>query len=248
MDGGFVGVADVSDVMRRVGASAQHRLVGGLTVMLHVQRLGLDLPLRATGDADFGVAPHRLRDGTLIGEVEALGYERTAGNRWERMLDERRTAAIDLLVPAYTSRARDDVQVGDIVTTEVPGLTIALQRPSVDVAVDLVSSDGSMRSTTLVLADALSTLAMKAYARTVRSESRDAEDLWRALEVCLEEGTKPADFDDGALREVKAIIWRELGPEGDAMNVLTTGLQEEPAARVRTRIKALLAEVVGNPE
>jgi hypothetical protein len=245
MDGGFVGVADVADVMRRVGAADDYRLIGGLTVMLHVQRLGLELPLRATGDADFGVPPHLLRNGTLISKIEELGYRRTAGNRWERALDERRIAAVDLLVPAYTSRARDTVEIADVVTTEVPGLAIALQRPAVEVASELVLTDGSTRTTKLMLPDALSTLVMKAYARTVRSETRDAEDLWRALEICVREGVRPSDFQNDALRQIPGILWRDLDSNGPAMSILTNGLQAEPAARMRTRVKALLVDVVG---
>lgn len=60
MDGGFTAIADVSEAMRAIGAAADYRLIGGVTVMLHVQRLGLDLPLRATGDVDPGVPPHVL--------------------------------------------------------------------------------------------------------------------------------------------------------------------------------------------
>ena len=59
-------------------------------MLLHVQRLGLDLPLRATGDADFGIPPHLLRDQELVGAIEALGYAKVAGNRWERPIDHRR--------------------------------------------------------------------------------------------------------------------------------------------------------------
>lgn len=47
MDGGFTAVADVSSAMASAGMTEQHRLIGGVAVMLHVQRLGLDLPLRA---------------------------------------------------------------------------------------------------------------------------------------------------------------------------------------------------------
>lgn len=103
MDGGFTAIADVSQAMASVGAAGDYRLIGGVTVMLHVQRLGLDLPLRATGDADFGVPPHVLRRPNLIGAIEARGYHKVFGNRWERDLDERRVAAVDLLVPAYRS-------------------------------------------------------------------------------------------------------------------------------------------------
>jgi hypothetical protein len=55
MDGGFTAICRREPALAEVGASDQYRLIGGVTVMLHIQRLGLDLPLRATGDADFGV-------------------------------------------------------------------------------------------------------------------------------------------------------------------------------------------------
>ena len=246
MDGGFVGVADVADVMQRIGAVRDYRLIGGITVMLHVQRLGLDLPLRATGDADFGVTPNVLREPSLIEEIEKLGYRRTMGNRWERPIDTRRTAAVDLLVPAYTSRPRDTIQVGGLVTTEVPGLATALRRPPVELDAELRLTDGSNRWTTIALPDAVSTLALKAHARTVRSETRDAEDLWRSLEVCLRARVGQEDFDeDDSLRRVPAIVRRELGAEGPALAILTDGLQPEAAARMRTRIRALLMEVTG---
>lgn len=85
----------------------QSRLIGGVTVLLHQQRLGVDLPLRATGDADFGVPPVLLREPDLVAAIEARGYTKVAGSRWERPIDASRTAAVDLLIPAYRSRARD---------------------------------------------------------------------------------------------------------------------------------------------
>lgn len=107
MDGSFVAIAEVSRAMESSGAAEHYRLIGGLAVMLHVQRLGLHLPLRATADADFGVPPHALRDPRLVTSIEALGYVKRGGNRWEKHLDARRVAAVDLLVPAYRTRARD---------------------------------------------------------------------------------------------------------------------------------------------
>lgn len=62
MDGGFTAIADVATAMAASGASDPHRFIGGVAVMLHVQRLALDIPLRATGDADFGGPPHVLRE------------------------------------------------------------------------------------------------------------------------------------------------------------------------------------------
>lgn len=245
MDGGFVGVADVAGIMGHVGVADSHRLIGGLAVMLHVQRLGLDLPLRATGDSDFGVAPYILRDGTLITQIEALGYQRVAGNRWERALNERRVAAVDLLVPAYTSRARSNVTVGDVVTTEVPGLAYALREPPVEVDVELVLTDQSVRSTRLVLPNAQSTLVLKTFARTVRTEQRDSEDLWRSLEICHAEGVGPRDFDQGVLEQLRTALWHDFGEGGTAVAAVTAGLQQAATAQLRTRLRALVLEVVG---
>jgi hypothetical protein len=137
MDGGFTAIADVTRAMNEAHAADDYRLIGGVTVMLHVRRLGIDRPLRTTGDADFGVPPHVLRRPDLVQAIEAFGYTKVRGNRWERPLDERRVAAVDLLVPSYRSRARDTVKVGDIVTTEVPGLAEAIRRPGVTIDAEL---------------------------------------------------------------------------------------------------------------
>lgn len=105
MDGGFTAIADTSAAMATSGTTDQHRLIGGVAVMLHVERLGLDLPLRATGDADFGVPPHVLRRPDLVDAIHASGYQKVAGNRWERRIDDRRVAAVDLLIPTYRREA-----------------------------------------------------------------------------------------------------------------------------------------------
>jgi len=246
MDGGFTAIADVSAAMAASGTTDQHRLIGGVAVMLHVQRLALDVPLRATGDADFGVPPHVLREPELVDAIEAMGYAKVAGNRWERRIDDRRVAAVDLLIPTYRSRARDTVTVGSVVTTEVPGLAEALRRPAIAADVEMHLTNGTTLTTTVTLPDAVGMLALKSMVRTVRTEARDAEDLWRCLEVAAADGVEPAAFDASEpLRRVRVILWRELGPDGAALGSLTTGLQDNPAARLRTRIRALLTETVG---
>ncbi|MEZ5322851.1 MAG: hypothetical protein R2698_12400 [Microthrixaceae bacterium] len=246
MDGGFTAVADVSSAMATTGMTEHHRLIGGVAVMLHIQRLQLDLPLRATGDADFGVPPHVLREPELVDAIEDLGYRKVAGNRWERPIDERRVASVDLLIPTYRSRARDTVKVGSIVTSEVPGLAEAFQRPAVNVAIDLHLTDRETLSTTVSLPDAVGMLALKVLVRTVRTEDRDVEDLWRCLEIAAAEGVDPTTFDSSEpLRRVRAALWLELGPNGDAVDKLTAGLQSDAAARLRTRVRALLTETVG---
>jgi hypothetical protein len=205
--------------------------------------------LRSTGDADFGVPPHVLRRPELVDAIERLGYEKVIGNRWERRLDQRRVAAVDLLVPAYRTRPRDTVKVGNVVTTEVPGLAEALRRPGVEVDAELRLTDGTHLTTTVVLPDAIGTLAMKALVRAVRSERRDAEDLWRCLEIAAAEGVEPPEFDrSGTLRELRQVLWRELGPRGAGVEVLAESLTDEAAAQLRTRLRALLSEVVGGQQ
>ena len=169
-----------------------------------------------------------------------------AGNRWERRIDGRRVASVDLLIPTYRSRARDTVTVGSIITSEVPGLAEAFQRPAVTVNIDLHLTDGEVLSAAVALPDAVGMLALKTMVRTVRTEERDVGDLWRCLEIAAAEGVGPSDFDGTEpLSRVRATLWRELGPDGSALDELTAGLQPDAGARLRTRARALLSETVG---
>jgi hypothetical protein len=246
MDGGLTAIAEVAQILSDSNMLEHSRLIGGVTVLLHQKRLGVDLPLRATGDADFGVPPFLLREPELVTAIEARGYKKVAGNRWERPIDASRTATVDLLIPTYRSRARDTVRVGDVVTTEVPGLAEALRRPAVEATVEIVFTDGSMTSARVVIPDAAATLALKALARTVRTEDRDAEDLWRCLEIAFVGGVTAETLkNDATLDRIVPILQSEFGMDGDALAVITRGLSDDEAARRRTRIRALLAEVVG---
>lgn len=77
-DGGYVAIGD----MARILDGRNHRLIGGIAVMIHLQRLGSDLPIRATGDADFGIPLGLLQDDALLVDlIEATGYRKEAGNR-----------------------------------------------------------------------------------------------------------------------------------------------------------------------
>ena len=105
-----------------------------VTVLAARWRLGHEL-YRETGDVDLGITPIVARDHHVVGRLKDLDYTQVAGNRFARGLSDipvkmkgkedtpRPEASIDVLVPAYTSRARENVQVGeDLFTTEVPGL------------------------------------------------------------------------------------------------------------------------------
>jgi hypothetical protein len=127
----------------------------------------------------------------------------------------------------------------------VPGLAVALRRPALRVDADLRLTSGEVRNATLTLPDAYSLLVLKARVRTVRDEDRDAQDLWRCLEIAAADGVAPdvIDGEDGI--ELRDLLRRELGPGGIALPTITQELQEESAARLRTRVRALLAEVLG---
>ena len=246
MDGGLTAIAEISDVLAALGKLDNSRLIGGVSVLLHQQRLSIDLPLRATGDADFGLLPYLLRDPELVDAIEERGYRKVLGNRWERPIDDTRVASVDLLIASYRTRARDTVRVGDVVTTEVPGLAEALRRPAIEIDVDIVLTDGSPISAAVLIPDAASTLGLKAWARTVRQETRDAEDLWRCLEIALADGVDRKTLDaDPTLGQIIPILQRELSPQGTSLRTITAGVNEDERSRRSTRIRALLAAVAG---
>ena len=149
-------------------------------------------------------------------------------------------------MPAYTSRPRHTRRVGNVVTTEVPGLAVSLRRSGIAVNTQLRLLDGEVLETTVMLPDALATLILKARARTVRDEARDAADLWRCLEIAATDGVTPetVDSEPGA-DDLRTLLNRELGPDGTSLDTITQGLQGDAAARLRTRIRSLLADAIG---
>ena len=240
-DGGFIAIADIAGVIE----PGSYRLIGGIAVMLDVQRHGLDVPIRATGDADFGVLGSVLVDEKLVSLIAGLHYLKTKGNRWERVVDDRRTAVVDVLIPAYSSRPRSSVQVGSVNTAEVGGLAIAFTRPGVAIDTRMVLTDGPVLDATVVIPDESSMLVMKTYVRRVRHESRDAEDLWRCLEAVYAAGAAEEFRTEVVFADAGRLLRHELAPNGPAMHEIVRDVQDGERARRRTRITALLNAVAG---
>lgn len=195
-DLGFVALSDLAAVVGAEGAT--HRVIGGHMVTALVARWGLGAELyRETGDSDLGVPPVAITGTDLLGRLRGLGYEQTAGNRFAREVTDvplrlegadakERHAVIDVLIPAYTSRARQNRRVGeDLVTTEVPGLALALKRAAVDLDLELTRLNGEVLDVRLAFPDEVAALTLKAFATTVRSKDTDIVDIWRCLEVAL---------------------------------------------------------------
>jgi hypothetical protein len=255
-DLGYVALADIS---RLLDATADYRIVGGLMVTALAYRWNLGASLyRETLDADLGVPPVVARDLDIAGRLRAAGYRQVAGDGFERPVSDipaglasttasDYAAAIDVLVPAYTSRPRQNVTVApELVTTEVPGLQLALARPGVELTLDLQRLNGSLSSVRLLFPDEVSALALKALATTVRIRPTDIVDVWRCLEICLAAGTDATAFSRGTPADAAAII-RELFTH-NAIGIQTLAdqhrLSKNAADQRHTRIRALIARLL----
>jgi hypothetical protein len=257
----FVALADLAKVIGD-RPDVEYRLIGGIMVSLHAQRWRLGPRLyRQTADADLGVPPAVIVGTDILASLDELGYKKVAGNRFERPLDvgtsvagneaPQQVAAIDVLVPAYTSRAKDNVRVGDLNTTEVPGLALALNRPSVRVALEMVMLDGRTTLTAeVMLPDETSALVLRAYAWQVRGQGTDAVDLWRALEIASAAGLALDGQEVEDIARARMIIQQVFQSPGTAVDSLakTLGLSREEQTTMRTRIRALAARVMGTPD
>lgn len=240
-DGVYLAISDVSAVL----AGKQSRLIGGAAVLLHQERLRLtSLPVRATADADFGVPPLVLRDESVLRAIGSLGYRKVEGNRWERELGSGLTATIDLLVPAYRSRARSSVQVGAVNTTEVKGLAEALKRPPVRVRAEVALLRGDTVTFEVDLPDVASTLAMKLFARTARAEERDALDTYTCLEALAAEGGVD-EFAEPAFSEPRSILAREFADDGPGTAIVLARFGTADQTRIATRLRGLVRAIAG---
>ena len=232
-----------------------------VTVLAARWQLGQEL-YRETGDVDLGIPPIMARDHDLVSRLKALNYVQIAGNRFARGLSDIPAgmkemgssgdpeALIDVLIPAYTSRAHENVQVGeDLFTTEVPGLQLALARPPATVTLELLRLNGEMLECELPFADEVSALVLKGLATRVRSKDTDIADIWRCLEIAFAAGVGPENFASGVRAESAELIRSLFSSRRNApVAALALGqrLSAEAADARLTRIRALIARVLGS--
>ena len=258
-----LGYVALSDLARALGdIAADCRVIGGhmVTVLAARWRLGHEL-YRETGDVDLGITPIVVRDHHVVGRLKDLDYTQVAGNRFARGLSDipvkmkdkddspRPEAFIDVLVPAYTSRARENVQVGeDLFTTEVPGLQLALARAPVTITLELRRLNGAILECELPFPDEVSAVVLKSLATTVRSKDTDISDIWRCLEIAFAAGLGPADFTRGVRAEsaevIRSLFSSRRGAPAAALAAEQRLSAEATDARL-TRIRALIAHVLG---
>ena len=259
-----LGYVALTDLARALGSLTEdYRVIGGhmVTVLAARWQLGHDL-YRETGDVDLGIPPVVARDHNLVSRLKDLNYLQVAGNRFARGLSDipvgmkgRREsgnpeALIDVLIPAYTGRARENVQVGeDLFTTEVPGLQVALARPPVAVALELRRLNGETLQCELPFADEVSALVLKGLATRVRSKDTDIADIWRCLEIAFAAGLGPENFASGVRAESAELIRSLFNSRRNApIAALAAGqrISTEAADLRLTRIRALIARVLGS--
>jgi hypothetical protein len=259
-----LGYVALTDLARALGSLTEdYRVIGGhmVTVLAARWQLGHEL-YRETGDVDLGIPPVVARDHNLVSRLKDLNYLQVAGNRFARGLSDipigmkgRRgsgnpEALIDVLIPAYTGRARENVQVGeDLFTTEVPGLQVALARPPVAVALELHRLNGETLHCELPFADEVSALVLKGLATRVRSKDTDIADIWRCLEIAFAAGLGPENFASGVRAESAELIRSLFNSRRNApITALAAGqrLSTEATDFRLTRIRALIARVLGS--
>jgi hypothetical protein len=259
-DLGYVALADLARALG--GITEDYRVIGGhmVTVLAARWQLGHDL-YRETGDVDLGIPPIVARDHNLVSRLKDLNYMQVAGNRFARGLPDIPSgtkerngsgspeALIDVLVPAYTSRPRENVKVGeDLFATEVPGLQQALARPPVTIDLEMRRLNGEMLQCELPFADEVSALVLKGLATRVRSKDTDIADIWRCLEIAFAAGVGPEGFASGIRAESAEVIRSLFNNRRKApMTAFASGQRlSAEAADVRlTRIRALIARVLG---
>jgi hypothetical protein len=258
-DLGYVALADLARALG--GLTEDYRVIGGhmITVLAARWQLGHEL-YRETGDVDLGIPPIVAQDRNLVARLKDLNYQQVAGNRFARGLSDipagmkeaggssAPEALIDVLVPAYTSRPRENVQVGeDLFTTEVPGLQLALARPPVTVTLELSRLNGETLRCALPFADEVSAVVLKGLATRVRSKDTDIADIWRCLEIAFAAAIKPENFASG-IRAESAELIRSLFRRNAPTKAIALGmrLSAEAADARLTRIRALIAGVLGS--
>ena len=259
-DLGYVALADLADTIHDAPAG-RYRIIGGHMVTALVARWGLGGELdRETRDTDLGAPPAVITGHQVVERLTALGYERVEGNRFARTVSDvpvrlagavtmSNRTEIDVLVPAYTSKPRQNRRVADnLVTTEVPGLASALQRPPITLDMDLHRLNGQKLHARLNFPDEVSALVLKAFATSVRMKGTDIIDVWRCLEIAFAAGVGPEAFANGEQAEAAALIRKLLAHRNTtAMKTLIDEQRLSPMAadQRHTRLTALVGRVVG---
>lgn len=229
-------------------------IIGGLMVsILEATQPEFQIGRKHTKDADLGLH-RREADVSIVRERlenRAGGaYTRTAGHLFRRdgVADGEPPVIVDVLVAGYTSRLRKNVEVGGVVTIEVPGLADALNYRTIH-PVELTWSDGSKATLDVPVPKLHVALALKLFAWRERKAGKDAVDVFRCARLCTEAGLRPdcwANLDDTkqmamqvARRGFSATTSDGIVAMGDYLNLSEDNVQLY-SAQIRGRLSMVL--------
>jgi|GEM_PF-3244483 len=217
------------------------RVVGGHMVNLHALRSTVPLILRATRDADLAVELVAIKNGGLLGQLRALGYDNPrSGNRFELSLPGG-AATIDLLAPSYTTRHIANMDAGPIAVDGIPALHVALARDPLWLNVTALTTSGDPVEARVAIPDISSALAIKAFAYAQRLAPRDAEDIYRLLEVAYAEHTDHPWPTGPTFTQAAHLLVEHFDSPGRGLS------SAAPDTLTRTRIRALVRAVIQSP-
>lgn len=236
-DAGYRALADVVAAAQQE-PDVDYRIIGGHMVSVHSAGRVIPAPPRATADADVGLAARLVGSGALLQPLRAAGYELTAGNRLERQVGGV-ACAIDVLIPAETSRVRHNRKVGELYLDEVPGLDYALARPAHVVDVEARLTSGERLLLRPHVADLVSALCVKVFAYATRWAPRDALDVWRLLEVARLEELNTANWPTSVTPARAARLLRHHFVPARGSGVLAATSDQAQQTRLRALARAL---------
>jgi hypothetical protein len=94
----------------------------------------------------------------------------------------------------------------DLVTTEVPGLALALKREPLVLHMELHRLNGEQLNVKVSFPDEVAALTLKAFAAQMRDKPTDVVDLSRCLEIAHAAGIEAAAFAEGEAAEAARIV------------------------------------------
>ncbi len=236
-DGAYQAMADIAGAAASTGS--EYRVIGGHMVTVHVARSGADLPARATLDADVGLEAQVLASTGLVEALLGMGYQLQGGNRLVRA-SAGSGCAIDILVPADTSRVRHNRKVGDhLFVDEAPGLRYALARPAMTVDLEVRLTTAVTVRLQPAVPDLTAAICLKVLAYHSRGEPRDAFDVWRLLEVARADRLAAPDWPATPTPQQVAGLLRSEFVPANGRGVLDASASVTRQARLRVLAMAL---------
>ncbi|WP_426510030.1 hypothetical protein ACPPVO_04575 [Dactylosporangium sp. McL0621] len=234
-----------------ITADQNVRIIGGqMTALLLTAFPVPGIAVRRTRDIDAGITAELAGSGVIHQRLLDHGYAATSGNSYTRPLPDLAVAggpvpelAVDLLIPSLDGRFRSQ-EHGGRAFDAAPGLAPALAADPIVIDVGGRMLNGARLEFSVPVPTVELALVIKALAYGSRLQARDAEDIYRLLEII---NLYPAGEIGGrrlhetplrASRRDAAVHLHELARRSRRRSDL-----DVPAARLATLIAALVGRV-----